>query len=104
MAVDSPGPIDPVAILKDIDRTAAPQPDDDARPASARSASAESAGLSTEARVVAELDAALEIANRSPAVREELVADVKARLQDPNYLSATVIDRIAERIQDRFGT
>lgn len=93
MAVDPPGQIDPVALLKEIDRTA------DSRPAEV----AESASLSTEARVVAELDAALKIANRSPDVREDLVADIRARLQDPNYLYDAVV-RVAERIQDRFGT
>ena len=46
----------------------------------------------------------MDVVNRSPTVRAELVADVKARLRDPEYLSSTVIDRIAERLQDRFGT
>ena len=94
MAVDPLGPIDPVASLEDIDRTAPAQPAD----------IADSANLSTEARVVAELDAAMKIANDSPDVRADLVADVRARLQDLDYLDATVIDRIAKRLQDRFGT
>ncbi len=97
MALDPLGPIDPVASLKAIDRierTAPTRPDD----------IADSANLSTEARVVAELDAAMEIANDSPDVRADLVADVRARLQDADYLDATVIDRIAKRLQDRFGT
>ena len=45
----------------------------------------------------------MDIANRSPTVRAELVADVKAKLRDPEYLNSTVLDRIAERLQDRFG-
>lgn len=94
MAVDPLGPIDPVSILKDIDRTAAASRADDAEPGS----------LSTEARVVAEIEEAMDIVNRSPTVRAELVADVKARLRDPQYLSSTVLDRIAERLQGRFGT
>ena len=94
MAVDSLGPIDPVSILKDIDRTAAASRTDDT----------EAGGLSTEARVVAEIEEAMDVVNRSPTVRAELVAGVKARLRDPEYLSSTVIDRIAERLQDRFGT
>lgn len=94
MAVDSLGPIDPVSILKDIDRTAATPRADDAEPG----------GLSTEARVVAEIEEAMDVVNRSPTVREELVADVKARLRDPEYLNSTVLDRITERLQDRFGT
>ena len=94
MAVDSLGPIDPVSILKDIDRTAAASRPDDTEPGS----------LSTEARVVAEIEEAMDIVNRSPTVRAELVADVKARLRDPEYLNSTVLDRVAERLQGRFGT
>ena len=94
MAVDSLGPIDPVSILKDIDRTAAASRTDDTEPG----------GLSTEARVVAEIEEAMDVVNRSPTVRAELVAAVKAKLRDPEYLSSTVVDRIAERLQARFGT
>ncbi len=94
MAVDSLGPIDPVSILKDIDRTAAASRTDDTEPGS----------LSTEARVVAEIEEAMDIINRSPAVRAELVTDVMARLRDSEYLNSTVLDRIAERLQNRFGT
>ena len=109
MAVDALGPIDPVASLRDIDRTTTPQRGDphlgDIRLGDVRLGDpAESVSLSSEARVVAELDATLETVNRSPDVREDLVADVKVRLQDPHYLNAKVIDRIAERIQERFGT
>ncbi len=94
MAVDSLGPIDPVSILKDIDRTAAASRADDTEPGN----------LSTEARVIAKIEEAMDIVNRSPAARAELVAGVKARLRDPEYLSSAVLDRIAERLQDRFGT
>lgn len=94
MAVDSLGPIDPVSIFKDIDRTAAASRTDDT----------ESGSLSTEARVVAEIEEAMDVVSRSPTVRAELVADVKVRLRDPEYLNSNVLDRIAERLQNRFGT
>ena len=93
MAVEPLGPIDLVASLEGIER-AAPE---------RRADTGDSVDLSTEARVVAELDAAMEIARKSPDVRADLVADVQVRLKDPNYLSATVIDRIAERIQRPLG-
>ena len=96
MAVESLGPIDLVASLEDIERAAPDrQPD--------TGDSVDLSTESTESRVVAELDAAMEIARKSPDVRADLVADVQARLKDPNYLSATVIDRIAERIQRPLG-
>ncbi len=104
MAVDALGPIDPVASLRNIDRTTTPQRGDPHLGDIRFGDPAESVSLSSEARVVAELDATLETVNRSPDVREDLVADVKARSQDPHYLNAKVIDRIAERIQERFGT
>ena len=82
MAVDPLVPIDSVTHLQGIDRTTPTQPSSTA----------------------GEICAAMEIANNCPDVRADLVADVRARLQNPSYLSATVIDRIAERIQDPFGT
>lgn len=93
MAADPLGPIDLVASLKDIDRPLPAQPADIAA----------SVDPSTEARVVAELDAAMQVANDCAEVRADLVADVKAKLQDPDYLNARVIERIAERIQGPFG-
>lgn len=94
MAVDPLGSIDPVTGLKGIDRTTATPP----------SNAADSVTLSPEARSVGDLYAAVEIAHNSPDVRADLVADVKARLASPDYVTAAVIDRVAERVQDPVGT
>lgn len=94
MAVDPLGPIDPVTGLKGIDRTTPTPP----------SQAADSVNLSPEARSVGDLYAAVEIAHNSPDVRADLVADLKARIQSPSYITAAVIDRVAERLQDPLGT
>ena len=94
MAVEPLGPIEPVSSLRGMKRLASTPP----------SEVADSANLSTEDRVVAEFDAAMETSNSSPDARVDLVADVRGRLNAPNYLNAKVVDRIAERIQDPFGT
>ena len=94
MAVESLGPIDPVASMQGAGRTAPTPPRD----------IAESANLSTEDLVVSELLAARETANASPDARLHLVSAARDKLIDPNYLNPKVINRIAERIQEPFGT
>ena len=94
MVVDPVGPADPVTNLKGIDQTARPQP----------SSVTDSVNLSQEARSVGDLYAATEIANNSPDVRAELVAEIKGKLQDPNYITASIIDQVADRIADPIGT
>ena len=93
MAVDPLGPIDPVTGLTGIDRTTPTAP----------SNAADSVNLSPEARSVGDLYAAVEIAHNSPDVRTDLVAEIKAKLDSPSYVTAAVIDRVAERLQDPFG-
>ena len=50
------------------------------------------------------LYSAMEIAKKSPDVRTDLVAEVKVKLQDPSYVSAGVIDHVADRINKPFAT
>jgi len=93
MAVGPIGPVDPVTNLKGIDQTTRPQP----------SAVTDSINISPEARSVGDLYAATEIANNSPDVRADLVAEIKGKLQDSTYITASVIDRVADRIIDPSG-
>ena len=67
-----------------------------------RGARGDSIAISSDATEKAELYTAIEVAKASPDVRAERVAELKAKLQDPNYLNQTVIDQTAERILDQF--
>lgn len=94
MAVDPVGQVGSVSNLKGIDQAARPQP----------SNVADSVSLSPEAKSAGELYAATEIANNSPEVRVDLVAELKGKLQDPSYINSEIIDRVADRISKPFGT
>ncbi|MGL1893111.1 MAG: flagellar biosynthesis anti-sigma factor FlgM [Spirochaetaceae bacterium] len=51
----------------------------------------------------AELIKAANVANNAPDIREDRVAEVKAKLADPNYINDTVINSVAEKIMEDFG-
>ena len=59
--------------------------------------------VSKSALSKAELIKASTIANNAPDIREDRVAAVKAKLQDPNYINETVVNTVAEKIMDDFG-
>ncbi len=59
--------------------------------------------VSKSALSKAELIKASTIANNAPDIREDRVATVKAKLQDPNYINETVVNTVAEKIMDDFG-
>ncbi len=59
--------------------------------------------VSSEAKGQAELLAAREAAKAAPEVREDRVAELKVKLQDPNYLNATILESTAEGILKSFG-
>ncbi len=51
----------------------------------------------------AELIKAAGIAHNSPDIRLDKVAEIKAKLEDPNYINDTVINSVAEKIMEDFG-
>ncbi len=59
--------------------------------------------VSAEARSRAEISRATEAARTAPDVRLDRVEEVKRKLQDPNYPSAEVIEKVAEGIMKAFG-
>ena len=44
-----------------------------------------------------------EVADETPDVRSDLVAQIKEKIKDPSYLSAEVINSAAEKIMSSFG-
>lgn len=65
--------------------------------------SADSISVSKEAKEMAEAYFLNEVADETPDVRSDLVAQIKEKIKDPSYLSAEVINSTAEKIMSSFG-
>lgn len=91
MALDLIRTVDSVDSLEKINQKIVPQP----------SAITDSVGFVPDA---VEDQYAVGIANQCPDVRTDVVAEVKGKLQNPSYISAGVIDQVADRISKPFLT
>lgn len=91
MTIDRLNPLDPIQPKKTsgVSRS-------DKKPGS------DSVNLSTESIAKAELYKALELAKAAPDVRMDRVAEVKAKLEDPNYINDLVLGVTADRILDQL--
>lgn len=69
---------------------------------SVKSAS-DSISVSKEAKEMAEAYFLNEVADETPDVRLDLVAQIKEKIKDPSYLSAEVINSTAEKLMASFG-
>jgi negative regulator of flagellin synthesis FlgM len=93
MTIDRMGSVDPLKNLGKAEKPAKPV-------TTGRSDSIE---LSSEAKSQAELLSAREIARSAPEIREDRVAAIKVKLQDPNYLNNAILESTAEGILKSFG-
>ncbi len=93
MMIDRMGPVEPV---KNLNKTDSPKKASEA----VRSDSIE---VSTEAKAQAELFAAREAVRSSPEVREDRIAEVRRKLENPNYFEQTVMEGTADGILKSFG-
>ena len=79
---------------------------DPAKPASTERASkavrGDSIAISEDAAQKAELYNAMETAKAAPDVRSDLVAALKAKINDPAYINDSVISMTADRIVDQL--
>lgn len=69
---------------------------------SSRAVRGDSIAISSDAAQKAELYNTLELAKAAPDVRSDLVAELKAKIQDPNYLNDAVLNMTADRILDQL--
>jgi negative regulator of flagellin synthesis FlgM len=67
-----------------------------------RAVRGDSIAISSDAAQKAELYNALETAKAAPDVRSDLVAELKAKIQDPNYINDAVVSMTADRILDQL--
>lgn len=92
MTIDRMGSVDP---LKNLGKAAPAK--------SVKTDRSDSIELSAEAKSQAELLSAREIARSAPEIREDRVAAIKVKLQDPNYLNSAILESTAEGILKSFG-
>ncbi|MDR2499891.1 MAG: flagellar biosynthesis anti-sigma factor FlgM [Treponema sp.] len=59
--------------------------------------------LSLEAREQGELYRAVELVSSAPDARQNRVAELKRKIQDPSYLNDTLIQSTADKIMKSFG-
>ncbi|HIW35501.1 MAG TPA: flagellar biosynthesis anti-sigma factor FlgM [Candidatus Treponema faecavium] len=63
----------------------------------------DSISVSDEAKEMAEAYYLHSIAMETPDVRADRVAEVKAKIQDPGYLSSAVIESVVDSIMTSYG-
>lgn len=63
----------------------------------------DSISVSDEAKAAAEAYYMNQVAEETPDVRSDLVAAIKEKIKDPNYLNPAVINATAERIMTSYG-
>lgn len=63
----------------------------------------DSISVSAEAKEMAEAFYLKGIADETPDVRTDLVAQIKEKIKDPNYLNPQTINATAERIMQAYG-
>lgn len=92
MTIERLGPVDPMQRLSQTEKTQRPaKPEND------------SVSFSDEARMKAELLHVAELVRQASDVRADRVAEVKKKLEDPNYINDVVIEHVAEQIMDMFS-
>ncbi|OJF76598.1 MAG: flagellar biosynthesis protein FlgM [Treponema sp. CETP13] len=67
------------------------------------SSAPDSIAISKEAKEMSELYFMNEVAAGTPDVRADRIADVKAKIQDPDYLNSKTIASTASKIMESFG-
>ena len=65
--------------------------------------SPDSISVSKEAKEMAEAYYLKEVADETPDVRADLVAQIKEKNKDPSYLSSELLNSTAERIMASYG-
>lgn len=93
MTIEGLGPIQP---NQPINRSERPQ---NAGPARQR----DSVSLSDEARLKAELYQVSEQVRGTEDVRQDRIAEVKQKLEDPSYIDNKVLSSVADRLMEVFG-
>jgi len=93
MTVERVGPPDPISRFNKTHKAERP----------AKRQDKDSVHVSEDAKMKAEIYTATEQVKMSPDVRLDRVEEVKRKLEDPNYISDEVIDKVAEKLMDQLN-
>ena len=93
MTIDRLNGIDPVKPVQPIQRTQRPEILN----------KADAVSVSSEARVLSDANIALEAVRNAPDIREDKVAEVKKKFEDPSYINNALLELVADRILDDYG-
>ncbi|MBQ0051127.1 MAG: flagellar biosynthesis anti-sigma factor FlgM [Treponema sp.] len=64
---------------------------------------ADSVDVSDEAKAASEAYFLNQVAEETPDVRSDLIASIKEKIKDPNYLNQAVISSTADRLLASYG-
>lgn len=64
---------------------------------------ADQVSVSDEAKAAAESYYLNQVASETPDIRQDLVAAIKEKIKDPNYLNQAVVESTADRILASYG-
>ncbi|MDR1388441.1 MAG: flagellar biosynthesis anti-sigma factor FlgM [Treponema sp.] len=93
MTIDRIAPLDPIQPGKQSGRA------DQA----GKSKEADSIKISSEAAEKADFYRTIELVDTASDVREDRIAELKAKINDPSYLNDTIIKATADQIMNAFG-
>ena len=94
MMIDRLGGLDPLQNLQNTKKVAS-------KPIT--NAPEDTFSVSQEAKEMAEAYYLSEVAASTPDVRSDLVAQVKDKIKDPNYINSAVINSVADRFLESIG-
>ncbi len=93
MTIDRIGSIDPVSRYDKTGKTLRTEVKD----------KSDSIDVSSEARRSAELLKAMDVVKAAPDIREERIAEVRARLENPDYINEALVSSVADKLMGLFG-
>ena len=93
MTIDRLNGIDPVKPVQPIQRTQRTEILN----------KADAVSVSSEARVLSDANIALEAVRNAPDIREDKVAEVKKKFEDPSYINNALLELVADRILDDYS-
>jgi negative regulator of flagellin synthesis FlgM len=93
MTIDRITPLDPIQPGKKSGRAGQVE----------KGTEADSIKISSEASEKAEFYRTVELVNAAPDMREDRIAELKAKINDPSYINDTIIKATADKIMSAFG-
>jgi negative regulator of flagellin synthesis FlgM len=93
MSIERLGPLDPISTYNKNQKANKVEP----KPAR------DSISVSSEAKVKAEMLKLADEVKNSADVREDRIAEIKEKMNNPSYIDNDVLDDVAEKLMEAFG-